>query len=256
MGIRQKFFLFAGLIGIIVAIVSCIGYYTAYTNLEASVEQEIFAAVDTQGARMDGWVRQKAAPGISAANLLTALDGNPTISDMHEMMSLAANDKEILSLTNGNEKGLFMTWTDGDKTGTIDPRQRPWYIAAKSAKDVFFTEAYTDATTKKLVVSAVMPYFTKSGKFAGAICDDISLDVLNERVQAIKYRGEGKGMIIQKDGKLLATTGDETAMSDVRSNEGLREHFDEMLQKGSGYFFTKKDGIDRVYAYTTVKSTG
>ena len=256
MGIRQKFFLLAGLIGIIVAIVSCIGYYTAYTNLEASVEQEISAAVDTQGARMDGWLRQKAVPALSAASLMTELDGQESLSNMHEMMSLAASDKEIMSLSNGTEKGVFMNWTDGDLTGKIDPRQRPWYIQAKKTHDLFFTDAYNDAMTKKLVVSAIMPYFTKSGQFAGAICDDISLDVLSDRVKEIKYRDQGKGMIIQKDGKLLATAGDEPAMSDVRTNEGLRDHFDEMLQKGTGYFFTKKDGIDRVYAYTTVKSTG
>ena len=93
MGIRQKFFLLAGLIGIIVAIVSCMGYYTAYTNLEASVEQEISAAVDTQGARMDGWLRQKAVPALSAASLMTELDGQESLSNMHDMMSLAASDK-------------------------------------------------------------------------------------------------------------------------------------------------------------------
>ena len=48
MGIRQKFFLLAATAGIIMAVVSCIGYFTAYTNLEASVEQEMGRDFDLQ----------------------------------------------------------------------------------------------------------------------------------------------------------------------------------------------------------------
>ena len=39
MGIKQKFFVLSGIIGAIMAIVSCIGYYTAYSNLEDSGEK-------------------------------------------------------------------------------------------------------------------------------------------------------------------------------------------------------------------------
>ncbi len=82
------------------------------------------------------------------------------------------------------------------------------------------------------------------------------METLDQRVGSIKYRGEGTGMIIQRDGKFLASSGNEEVFSDVRDNEGLRDHFDEMLQKGTGYFLTKRDGSDRVFAYTTVPSTG
>ena len=256
MGIKQKFFLLAGVIGVIMAIVSGIGYYTAYTNLEESVEKEISAAIDTQGSQLDGWLQTKAAPAISAANLMTQLDGQESLASMHEMMGLAANDKEIKTITNGNENGLFMSWASGNRTGQVDPRQRPWYIAAKNAGKPVFTDAYKDATTGKLVISAAVPYFTKSGQFSGAICGDISMETLDQRVGSIKYRGEGTGMIIQRDGKFLASSGNEEVFSDVRDNEGLRDHFDEMLQKGTGYFLTKRDGSDRVFAYTTVPSTG
>lgn len=256
MGIKQKFFLLAGIIGIIMAIVSCIGYYTAYSNLEDSVEKEISATIEVQGQGMDGWLREKAAPATAAANLMTELDGREDLTGMHEMMSLASSDKEIKTLTNGNEKGLFMSWASGNRTGQVDPKQRPWYLDAKKAGKMVFTDAYKDVTTGKLVVSAAAPYFGKSGQFAGAICEDISMDVLQQRVQDIKYRGEGTGIIIEKTGKILATAGDEEALSDIRENADLKNHFDEMLQNKSGYFFTKKGGTDSVFAYTTASSAG
>lgn len=38
MKIRQKFFVLSGLVGVIIAVMSCVGYYPVYTNLELSVE--------------------------------------------------------------------------------------------------------------------------------------------------------------------------------------------------------------------------
>lgn len=258
MGIRQKFFVLAGVIGLIMAVVSCIGYYTAYTNLEESVEKEILASVEVQGRSMDGWLMEKAAPAVSAGNLLSNLHKNDKadVAVTREMMGVATSDPEVLEMTNGNEDGLFMTWKDGDNTGKVDPRKRPWYIDAKKTDKLFFTDAYQSATGHELVVSAVVPYKDKSGNFRGAICDDISLKVLDERVKEIKYRGAGKGLIIEKTGKILASSQEGESFTEVTANEGLKDHFKEMLQKDKGYFITKKDGESKVFAYTTVASTG
>ena len=46
MSIRQKFILLAGIIGIILTAVSIIGYSTASSNLNDSVEKELLATVD------------------------------------------------------------------------------------------------------------------------------------------------------------------------------------------------------------------
>ena len=45
MDLRKKFFLLAGLVGVCMAVISVIGFYTAYTNLESSVEKEFEAVV-------------------------------------------------------------------------------------------------------------------------------------------------------------------------------------------------------------------
>ncbi len=255
MGIRQKFFVLSGIIGVIMAVVSCIGYYTAYTNLEESVRQEILATVEVQGQSMDGWLKEKASPAISAANLMSELDSHPELTTMKETMRLAVSDKEIMGLTNGNEDGLFLSGTE-DNTGKVDPRTRSWYKDAKAAGKLIFTNAYKDALTGKLVISAAAPYKDKAGNFRGAICDDISIDTLQQRVGEIKYRGQGKGMIIENGGTILASTQDGETMQTVDSNEGLKEHFQQMLQKKNGYFLTKKEGETKVFAYTTIESTG
>ena len=67
MGIRQKFFVLAGVAGLIMAIVSGVGYYTAYSNLANSVEKEILATVEVEGQSLNGWLREKAEPAVAAA---------------------------------------------------------------------------------------------------------------------------------------------------------------------------------------------
>lgn len=256
MGIRQKFFAMAGLIGLVMVVVSCIGYYTAYTNLNESVEKEILATVEVQGQSFDGWLREKAQAAASAASLFTTLDGKKDVSSMREMLSLGVHDKDILSLAAGDEDGFFMSWSSGNLTGKIDPRKRPWYVAAKTSGKLVFTDAYKDVTKNILVVSAAVPYKDQAGNFRGAICGDIALDVLQKRIADVNYRGAGKGMIIEKSGKILASSEASETMTEVTENDGLKDHFQEMQQQHQGYFLTKKDGESTVFAYTTVASTG
>ncbi len=56
MGIRQKFFILVGAIGMVIAVVSAIGYYTAYKHLTSSIEEGMLAAVSTQSEAVDGWL--------------------------------------------------------------------------------------------------------------------------------------------------------------------------------------------------------
>ena len=256
MGLKQKFLALSGMMGVLLLVVSCIGYYTAYTNLHESVEHEMTAVVQTQGKSLDGWLREKAKPTLSAADLLMSLETQGDTAAMHEIMGLATSDKDILGIGNGLENGFFMSWASGNRTGKVDPRQRPWYIAAKQAGGLAFTDPYKDSNTGKLVVSASAPIKDKSGNFRGAVFTDISLDAMNDQIAQVKYRDKGKGMIIDKKGKIIVSAASEENMQDISENEGLKDHFQEMLQKGDGYFFTKKDGRSKVFAYTTVPITG
>ena len=58
MGIKQKFIILSGIVGVILAAVSVIGYFTAYSNLEESVNAEIAATVRAEGESVDGCGRK------------------------------------------------------------------------------------------------------------------------------------------------------------------------------------------------------
>lgn len=207
MGIRKKFFVLAGMVGLLMAIVSVVGYYTANSNLETSVEHELVVTIGEQGKDLNGWLMEKGASATYEANLITAFNGDLARIKTIEVLALASSDKEILDINIGMEDGYFASYYTGDGTARLDPRTRPWYNDAKQAGKMIFTEPYVDKNTQKLVVSAVAP-FTANGQFLGAICTDIGLDVLSEWVSKAKYRGtEGEGIIFDKNGLILADAG-------------------------------------------------
>ena len=92
MGLRKKFFILAGLAGLLMAIVSIVGYLSAYSNLEESVENELTATVNAQQNQLDGWLNSSAAIATGAANLMTALNGNDSVANLAEMLSFADNN--------------------------------------------------------------------------------------------------------------------------------------------------------------------
>lgn len=256
MNLKQKFFVLAGLAGILMAIISIIGYYTAYSNLESSVEGEIRATVETQSEILDGWLKEKATSATYAANLMTEYNGNDSLIKTKAALSLTTSDPEILDLNIGMEDGYFASYKTGDGTGKLDPRTRPWYNDAKNAGKTVFTAPYVDKNTQKLVVSAVSP-FRANGQFRGTICTDIDLEVLTNQVKSIKYRGESAvGVIVDKEGSILATGGQEQPMSKFQDIPGLGEKFQEIFSNSEGFFVYDYNGEDMVFGYTKIPSTG
>ena len=257
MGLRQKFFVLAGLAGLLMMIISIVGYFSAYGNLEESVEQQLSATVDAQRNSLEGWLKEKSAVATSASSLLTELNGNDELIQNKQMLSLLNGDPEILELGIGTEKAFFQGYNAGNKTGEIDPRERGWYKDGKAAGKTILTDPYVDKFTNELVVSAVAP-FKANGQFYGTLFLDIKLATLDTEVNKLSYQGEGKGIIIDKAGEVLATNGSAEKMSNVKNITGIGEHFDEMLKNGDGYFILDEVGDmgESVFAYATIPSTG
>ena len=256
MKIRQKFFVLAGMVGVIMAIMSCVGYYVAYSNLSQSVEGELSATVGAEAQGLDGWIHGKSNYAVAAAEVMPTVGNKGDIANMQSLLKMVASDKEIVGLVNATETGTFVS-AKKDNTGKVNPQERGWYKQAKAANGkLSFTEVYKDSTNGKLVVTAAMPYEDGTGKFAGAICEDIELGTLEEAVANLKYHGEGKGLLISPKGNIIASTDESENMKPVSDNAALAAHFDEMVQKGEGYFSLDTPEGKKVLAYQAIPTTG
>lgn len=255
MGLRQKFIALSGVMGLLMAVVAITGYIVASRELTQSVDSELRATISREVMELDGWLREKKAFGVATTNYMTSLNGNYDIMHNKSTLGTTISDKEILEMTGGTEDGWWMGFYTGDKTGKRDPRQRPWYKQAKAQDKVLFTEAYVAASTGKLVVSVAAPV-KADNQFIGATCVDIALDAITEQVNKMKYHGEGAGIVMEKSGNILATSGAGEQMTNFTEIDGLGSHFDEMVKNGEGYFEATINGEDKVFAYQTVPSTG
>ena len=256
MGIKKKFQIFAIGIGILLALVSMIGFIISDSNLESSVEAELTAVVSNESAELDGWFKEKATSATYAANLMSSFKGDRARIESIDSLSLISSDKDILDLNIGTEDDYFASFYGGNMTGKLIPKQRPWYNDAKNAGKTVFTEPYVDKNTGKLVVSVVSPFKGTSG-FYGTLCTDIALDIVSERAKAAKYRGEaGQGIVIDTAGNILGTAGNEEIMSDVRKVKGIGEHFDEMVKNDTGFFIYENDAGKQVFGYKKMPCNG
>jgi len=255
MSLKQKFMALSGIMGLLMAVVAIVGYIMASRELNQSVDSELRATISREAMQLDGWLREKRAFGEATTNYMTSLNGNYEVMHNKATLGTTISDKEILEMTGGTEDGWWMGFYTGDKTGKRDPRQRPWYKEAKAQDKVLFTDAYVAASTGKLVVSVAAPV-KADGQFIGATCVDIALDAITEQVNKMKYHGEGAGIVMEKSGNILATSGAGEQMKNFKEIDGLGSHFEEMLQNGEGYFEVTINGEDKVFAYQTVPSTG
>lgn len=255
MRLRQKFMTLACLMAFSIMIVCVISYYFASEELQSSVDSELRTTVDKEARQLNGWLETKKAFGESTSNVLTSLNGNMTLLKSQEILGTVTSDKEILDMAFALEDKYIACYYAGDITGKLDPTTRAWFNNARDLDKAFFTAPYVDVNTKAYIVSIGVPV-KANGKFIGATCLDLSLDVLSEQVKHMKYHGEGAGIITEADGNILATAQFGEPTKNFKEIDGLGKHFDEMVKSGNGYFEVTINGEDMVFAYSTVPATG
>lgn len=258
MQLRKKFLILAGIMGIIIAVVSFIGYAISSQRLQTSVEHELSASVAQKATELDGWLKAKKAIASSCASDLSAMDGDANLLKRRKSLGTGTWDKEVLNIALGLEDGYFNSYIAEDLTGIVDPCKRPWYMEVKSkwpGSGAFYTEAYQDIGTSNMIVSCVAP-ISNNGQFIGSICLDIALDTLVSLTEVMNYHGEGWGIITEHSGNILATSGLGAPMQNIKDVPGIGEHFDEMRLKGRDYvILPTQNGKNIVFAYDTVPET-
>ena len=257
MGIKQKFFMLSGIAGVIMAVVSIIGYFTASTSLEKTMEEEIIAEIGRQSAQADAWLNAKGQVVISGANVFKQIPADSTdIMKRHELVGQIADDKEVLDNIHAMDDGFAMAWHDGDLTGQGEWTKRPWYVDAKKAGHIIYTDPYKDVSSGSMVVTIAVPYDRK-GAVGGVFSEDVKIDTLAEQAKAIKFRGEGKGMLINPEsGIIIASANEEENLSKTDDNPILKVFANEIKNNDKGFFVTDAGGEEKVVAYATIPTSG
>jgi len=252
LGIKQKFIVLCGLVGALLAVISLLGYYMAYRALDASIQGEITTSITSEQRDLAGWVREHTRISEDLANHAAALDAQAAGGHTSQTLFTPAKDEMLLGLTLARDDGAVVSWPSGDITGKLDPHARAWYNDAKAAGHTIYTDPYTDAITGKLCMSISTPYYNESGVFAGATCEDVSLESLEKYAGQIDYKGTGSGAIIGQDGVIVAAGDSSMTGKNVSDYAALQTHFSEMQSNKTGYFLADVAGESTIIAYDTV----
>jgi hypothetical protein len=87
---------------------------------------------------------------------------------------------------------------------TYDARTRSWYMGAVEARGLFWTDVYIFHTDQKPGVTAAMPVIDDNDQLHGVLGADIVLDELSHFLKNLTIGRNGRALIIDRQGRLVA----------------------------------------------------
>ncbi|EIV8659180.1 TPA: methyl-accepting chemotaxis protein [Vibrio parahaemolyticus] len=111
----------------------------------------------------------------------------------------------FLAIGFGYESNGFVIENDDgwDAGPDYDPRQRPWFIAAKNKGDLVVTDPYVDASSKNVIISVGTPV-KQSGQFLAGMFYDLELTTLSDLVNQVNLFDAGYLFLVTDDGTTIA----------------------------------------------------
>lgn len=85
----------------------------------------------------------------------------------------------------------------------FDPRTRPWYVGAKEAGSLFWTNVYHYVPTHQPGISVARPFYDQHGQVIGAVGADLSLSFFSEFIAQQKVGKTGEVFIFNNEGKIV-----------------------------------------------------
>ncbi len=135
---------------------------------------------------------------------LALRDENVEQDDIQEEVGLLANLvhmwQPVMTNNAGNIASIYLCTESGfminydersDLTDELfDYSDRMWYVGARDADGVIFTEPYLDTFGRGLIITCAAPFYDRQNRFAGSVCMDLMVEDLCSTVLDIDF-GEG-----------------------------------------------------------------
>ena len=116
----------------------------------------------------------------------------------------AYDSDNILAAWIGDIDANVLTQSDGyTSDSSFDITTREWYQVTQTG-NTMLTNAYTDASTGKLILSAAAPVYDKTGKTVVGVAGlDIALDHINEQFASYTVGDTGYVILLSEDGTFI-----------------------------------------------------
>ncbi|ANY69265.1 hypothetical protein BBD42_24365 [Paenibacillus sp. BIHB 4019] len=173
------------------------------------------------------------------------------------IMNLGTNKENMSDFYFGYESdGTFMNGSDWSPDADYDPRQRPWYMEAKQANKLIFSDPYQDMMSKQYAVSIAMPVNGKNGGIQGIVAGDLLLSTITETVSKINLDGLGYAFLLDKKGMILAHPDEQQVNTSAAENAALKPLLAGMQANAIGQQSFSLEGEPYLLYYNQIPSTG
>ncbi len=152
-------------------------------------------------------------------------------------------DEDVLFVYIGTEKKGMIMYPPSTLGEGYDPTSRPWYKKASENKGkIVWSEAYEDAGTKKMIVTAAKA-IEKNGKVIAVVGVDITLETLSNMVRDIELGSTGHVTLLDNLGVIIGHHDPELIAADtvemLKDEESNIWGMLEQSKEGSGEYILK-----------------
>ena len=274
----------------IVGVTGLVAYWSfrngqqAVKNLAEQVQSELTARIEQELNIY--FATPHAINQLSAAAFI---QGELPLSQGHQAAALLRQLKispYIYSIYCGNEQGEFLgamrlldthdslgIWNANDNTqyqqfhfyadhmgnrgqmfrnaGAYDPRQRPWYKAAKQDEEPVWGDVYLAFSSQKPALTASQPVYDSTGQRLVGVCatDVLLTDDLRNFLKNLKIGQAGEAFIINRDGVLLSSSTDDPLTVGEGEDKALMQAIDSndpLVQGTMRQILQEFDGLGQI----------
>ena len=91
-----------------------------------------------------------------------------------------------------------------DPADIYDPRERPWYVKARSERTTIWTDPYIFFSSQQPGITLAAPVFKTDGGVRGVVGVDIEISMISEFLSRLNIGTNGKALIIYRNGDVIA----------------------------------------------------
>ncbi|MEM9088553.1 MAG: ATP-binding protein [Cyanobacteria bacterium P01_F01_bin.53] len=130
-----------------------------------------------------------------------------------------------------------------------DPRSRPWYQAAVTAKQHTWSPIYTFATPPSLGITQAVPIYDRDQKLRGVFAVDLTLSDISKYLRQIQVSESGQVFIVERSGDMVASSVSETPFIKTGATEERLpavESRNSLIRNTTQHLLTQFEAIENI----------
>ena len=236
---QQKIILLSSLILVVSFGLFAINSYIYQAN---KTEQNLVSALDeistSVSSNIANWMNAKLNIVKAAARQAENTSDPTELLNIMKQGAIAGDMDVYVGLSDGQ----FILSSEADMPSGFDPRGRPWYKMAEKRGVPTFSEPYSDANNKGLLITPV----AKFGR--GVAGGDLSLQSISDIVNSVSFLDLGYAYLADSSGKILVHPDQQWTNRSVSDFLG-----DKSIKLTNDLQFVQLEGEDRLVAFYDIE---